>query len=187
MGFFEKWFGRPPTTEYDPKTVPLADIAAILSHNDREAVADIRQMLADPQAFAERYEHWLAAFDFSPTRDAELILAYFLVGYETPYEYGGYFDWKVGADEVVQTLAAVFERLGISLDFDRLVYGGSESPETMFVKIDKLLVGKGYTLMCWNTQSDSYHVFPVPLAECRRLFDLGNAAGISFYRFDRAA
>ena len=166
-----------PPVPFDYSRLPT--LAALITSNDETAVADIQLLVHDSAAFAAKYADWLAELDFKPDW-CDLITAYFLTGYDTPYKYGTYIDWKEEPAEIIHGLQAAATHLGYVLPFDEFEFDNGIFTDVALRALRVFLLTKGYSLVTWDTESDCYHLFIVPFEKHDELVKLGQSMGIRF-------
>ncbi|KIP51673.1 hypothetical protein SD72_13970 [Leucobacter komagatae] len=107
------------------------------------------------------------------------MFTFWLAGYETPFSYGAYVDWKEAAEEVVARLQGVLGKLGLPIDLGEVLFQGDEDTFDALVLIARFLDERDHALVVIDTESDSYHLYIVPEAAVDRLVGLGASVGFS--------
>ncbi|MBC9954096.1 hypothetical protein ICM05_05475 [Leucobacter sp. cx-42] len=205
MGFFDLFKKQKPGIAQEPQAAgaspsaaapidysPLIEMAAIISNGDAKVATDITLLATDPAAFSAQHREWLA--DFGYEADEELgseeirdIFAYWLVGYETPFEYGAYIDWKEAPEEITAQLDAALEKLGYPLTTAEIAIeetGTADDTMTALSAISNLCEMSGFALAILDTESDSYHLFIVPAESYDRLVALAESLDYRVYSAD---
>jgi hypothetical protein len=208
VGFFDFLFakkdgkagnGGNPTPETKPVTAgtpapedarpardeaTIVDIAGILSNGNPDVVRDFTLLARDRTAFAAKYADWCGdRFDEDTDADDFLldVTAYWLVGHDTEYKFGGYIDWKEETEEITAHLAEAIGNLGYPLDVNEIAFTGEEFTNEALLTIDAYFREKGYTLVSLDIGGDCYHLFIVPLRDFDRLAQLGENLGMRFF------
>lgn len=159
----------------------LVELAALLANDNEQAVATIKLLVEKPEEFEEKFADWLYETDFSVFEDTKIIAAYLLTGYELGniQQFGAYIDWKEETDEILKSLEFVTKNKGYSIDFKNEHFDQKNTQNALY-EISNFLKNKGFLLIYWDTDSDSYHLFIVALSDFDKLISLGNELGIKF-------
>ncbi|MFK4790981.1 hypothetical protein [Microbacterium sp. ZW T5_56] len=166
---------------------PLVPMAAIISNNDAQVAADIATLAQGYEAFRTAHPDWCAKMRFGDPEPEQLhatirdAFVYWLAGYDTPFVYGAYIDWKEATDDIVGQLKRVADSLGLSLDLAEIPFPGDEHTEAALQQIAGYVRERGYALTVIDTESDSYHLYLVPQAEYDRMVALGASVGFRVY------
>ncbi|WP_052492716.1 DUF6630 family protein [Leucobacter komagatae] len=163
----------------------LVPMGAIISNNDPQVAADMELLAAGVERFRAAHAEWVGAMfpaempagsEFAVTRE---VFTFWLAGYETPFSYGAYVDWKEAAEEVVARLQGVLGKLGLPIDLGEVLFQGDEDTFDALVLIARFLDERDHALVVIDTESDSYHLYIVPEAAVDRLVGLGASVGFS--------
>lgn len=163
----------------------VVQIAGILTNGNPDVLRDFKVLARDRAAFAAQHAEWYGEMFEEDEEDEAYILqrvtAFWLVGHDTPYKFGGYVDWKEATEEIVAHLREAIQNLGYPLDVDAIPFTGEEFTDEALVAIDAHFREKGYTLVSLDTGGDCYHLFVVPLEKFPRLVELGEGCGMHFF------
>lgn len=206
MGFFDVFKKRKPEMTQVPHATgesraaaaapidysPLIEMAAIISNGDSKVATDITLLATDSAAFSAQHREWLADFGYETDEalgpeEIRDIFAYWLVGYETPFEYGAYIDWKEAPEEITAQLDAALEKLGYPLTTAEIAIeetGTSADTMAALSAISNLCEMSGFALAILDTESDSYHLFIVPAESYGRLVALADSLDYRVYSAD---
>lgn len=163
----------------------LVPMGAIISNNDPQVAADMELLAAGVERFRAAHPEWVGAMfpaempagsEFAVTRE---VFTFWLAGYETPFSYGAYVDWKEATEEVVARLQGVLGKLGLPIDLGEVLFQGDEDTFDALVLIARFLDERDHALVVIDTESDSYHLYIVPEAAVDRLVGLGASVGFS--------
>lgn len=166
---------------------PLVPMAALISNDDAQVAADMTLLAAGYDSFRAAHPDWCAKMRFGDVEPAHYdatireVFVYWLVGYDTPFTYGAYIDWKEETGDIVWQLERVTTSLGISLGLAEIAFSGEEDTEAALRQIAHHVNERGYALTVIDTESDSYHLYLVPQAEYERMVTLGAAVGFRVY------
>lgn len=191
--FFARRRGGQGDLSERPEAIPapvvdysaLAPMAEILSQGDPRVLDDMTLLASGYEAFAAVHREWCdtmfpdgipAGSQFSILRE---VFTFWLAGYETPYEYGAYIDWKEAPDEVAASLQGVVDKLGFPIQLGEVVFPESEDTFDALVAIAQHFSEREYALVVIDTESDSYHLYVVPQAELEPLIALGASVGFA--------
>lgn len=199
MGIFDRFKKRAPEAVAPVQPVaieaspdidytPLIEMAEIISNGDAAAVADISLLVTDPDAFSVRHRSWLNDFgyeDHVAFSDVEVrdSFAYRLAGYETPFGFGAYIDWKEAPEEITAQLDVVLKNLGYPVDTSSLNLENEHTWEAL-VLIARHLEESDLKLAILDTESDCYHLYVVPTASFFRLVTLAASLDIRVHSAD---
>lgn len=163
----------------------LVPMGAIISNNDPQVAVDMELLAAGTDRFQEAHPEWCetmfpggipAGSEFPVVRE---IFTFWLAGYETPFEYGAYIDWKAATDEVTASVQGVLGTLGLPIDLGEMFFQGNEHTFDALVLIARFLSERDHALVVIDTESDSYHLYVVPEAAVDRLVALGASVGFA--------
>lgn len=166
---------------------PLVPMAALISNDDPRVAADMALLAAGYDSFRAAHPEWCATMQFGDIEPAHYdatirdVFVYWLAGYNTPFTYGAYIDWKEETGDIVWQLERVTSSLGVSLGLAEIAFPGDEDTEAALRQIAQHVSERGYTLTVIDTESDSYHLYVVPQAEYERMVTLGAAVGFRIY------
>ncbi|MBO1305987.1 hypothetical protein JZO70_07435 [Enterococcus sp. 669A] len=187
MGLFD-WLKKEKIIESEdvsePKQIdyhPLIEVAKIITQNHGEAVEVIRLLVENPQKFEELHYDWVQAMGLSPAHHPDILAAYWLTGYDSPHDFGAYIDWKEATEDILWNLEPSIKKKNYPLDLSDITFTGEEFTDEALENIKQFLEDKGFTLICWDTDSDSYHLFMVELTEVNQLVALGQKMEVRFY------
>ena len=163
----------------------LPEMAAILTNNNAEAIADAELMAKGFDAFYSKNQDWCDNMDYDGEDDILQIFAYWFVGYDRENGvFGSYNDWQDSAEEVFPGLDEAVENLGYPINTEEIEIAGEDDifvPEAMD-ETNVYLNNLGYTLIYLDTDGDCYHFFIVPSGKFARLKELGGEIGFKFYK-----
>ncbi len=195
MGIFD-FFSRKPRAA-SPATAPepappvdyaaLVPMAAIISNDDAQVAADIALLATGYETFRAAYPGWCETMSFGEVapehEDATVrdVFVYWLAGYETPFHYGAYIDWKAAPEDIVWQLERAAASLHAPLDFADIPFAADEDTEAALERIAQHVRARGYALTVIDTESDSYHLYLVPETEYDRLVTLGASVGFRIF------
>lgn len=163
----------------------LVPMAELISNGDPRVTADIELLAEGYERFRAAHPEWCdRMFPEGVESDSEFpvireVFTFWLAGYDTPFGYGSYVDWKEETEDVVASLQAVLDRLGVPVALDEVSFPGDEDTEEALVIIAGALRERGHALVAIDTESDSYHLYVVPQAELERLVALGDSVGFA--------
>lgn len=162
----------------------IIEITKILTNDDVQIVSDMTLLVNNSDEFLKKYESWCLdiGYDFIQKDDILIILAYWLVGYNTSYEghYGCYIDWKEATCDILAWMPDMIENLGFPLSVDDIKFTDEEFTDEALELINIHFKKSGYTLVTLDTDSDSYHLFISTLDNLKKLVDLGKNIGFKF-------
>lgn len=151
----EKIIEETPVIDYQP----LIEIAKILTGDDYKAVESIKMLVNSPEEFEVNYRDWLKERDFPVESMSDIIAAYWLTGYDTPYDFGGYIDWKSETEDILFNLEDSIKNKNYDINLEDIDFSDDDFTDVALFKTSNYLKGKGLVLVNWNTESDSYHIF----------------------------
>lgn len=163
----------------------LVPMAGIISNNDPQVDADMRLLADGFECFRAAHPGWVgdmfpaeiqAGSEFAAIRE---VFTFWLAGYETPFEYGAYIDWKEATGEVIASVQGVLGKLGLPIDLGEVSFLGNETTFDALVLIAQFLGERDHALVVIDTESDSYHLYVVPEAAVDRLVALGASVGFA--------
>ncbi|WP_157455698.1 hypothetical protein [Carnobacterium maltaromaticum] len=175
----EKIIEETPAIGYQP----LIEIAKILTDDDYKAVESIKMLVNSPEDFKVNYHDWLEEMDFSIESMSDIIAAYWLTGYDTPHDFGGYIDWKSEKEEILFSLEESIKNKNYVLNLKDIVFSDDDFNDVALFKTSNYLKENGYILVNWNTDSDSYHIFVINKKDYDNLVILGKEMNIRFHSF----
>ena len=162
----------------------IVEIARILTNGNEDVIRDFTLLAQDHEAFAAKYADWCDdMLEDRRERDEAMlyVTAYWLVGHDTAYKFGGYIDWKEETEEIMAHLAEAIGNLGYPLDMEKVAFSGEEFTNEALAVIDESFRDAGYTLASLDIGGDCYHLFIVPLADFDRLAHLGAGLDLKFF------
>lgn len=189
MKFFN-WFKK--NNQIDEKIIeekqvidyrPLIKIAKILTNDDYKAIESIKTLVNSPEVFVEKYPDWLEEMGFPIESMSDVITAYWLTGYDTPYNFGGYIDWKSETEDILFSLEDSIKKKNYDINWEDIDFLDDDFTDVALFKMSNYLKGKGLVLVNWNTESDSYHIFIIEKKDYDNLVILGKKLNIRFHSF----
>lgn len=166
----------------------LIDITKILTENDAEATEAIHHLVDNPSGFEQRFNEWLYEYDFSPEHQPDIITAFILTGsnVDSPYDFGGYIDWKEEGNEVLWSLKPGIVNKKYPIVLDDIEFLNDECGQDAIEIIDSFLKNTEYLLVIWDVNGDCYNLFIIPKSKWQRLQELGRAMKIKFWLVESA-
>jgi len=167
---------------------PLVPMAALISNDDPQVAADMALLAAGYETFRAAYPGWCETMSFGDVApehyDATVrdVFVYWLAGYDTPFQYGAYIDWKAAPEDIVWQLERAAASLHAPLDVAAIPFSGDEDTATSLERIAQHVRARGYALTVIDTESDSYHLYLVPETEYGRIVALGASVGFTVVR-----
>lgn len=140
-------------------------------------------MIDNPDKFTERNKIWLQEMELSAYTDVKIIIPYWLVGYDLDEShgiYGIYIDWKEESSEIVAQLNEIINEKKYPIDLSQIEFKEDFTDEVLKM-IDNYMSKRNYRLVCWDTDSDSYHLFIILSAYYDELKKLGRSLNINFF------
>lgn len=162
----------------------LVPITEILTEGDSEALRAIQLLVDNPLAFSTKFEDWLIEYDFSPELDPDIITAYLLTGKsaDSPYDFGGYIDWKEGPSGIIWSLETSVINKRYELNLNEIVFSKNENGYEALVTIANYLLPTPYALVDWAIGGDCYNIFIVPRTKLNELELLASQMDIDIGR-----
>jgi hypothetical protein len=152
-----------------------------LTDNDAEAVQSISLLVEQPRTFEKQYIDWVANMEYSPVDEADVMTAYWLTGYDTPYDFGAYIEWKEWPEEIVAQLEPSILKKGYALNLNDVPKIEKEPTYVFLERLKNYLEQYNYTLAFWDVGGDCYHLYIIPKDLFPRLEALGKAIYISYF------
>ena len=112
-----------------------------------------------------------------------LIAAYWLTGYQTPFDFGGYIDWKEETEEILYSLEGSIKNKKYDVDLESIAFSDDDFSDMVLLKINSYLKKKDFMLVNWNTKSDSYHLFIIKSKDYAELVQCGKEINVRFHSF----